>query len=334
MRLPRVVSLFCGAGGLDLGFQQAGFSVAVAFDSSPAAVRSHHRNFGAGVAIQADLVALGPAGVLAVVRRRIPRGARIGVIGGPPCQGFSRANTTSHESDPRNELAALYVEVVRALQASYRVEFVVLENVPGIRDLKHAAQYAKVTSSLSSLGLRLAERELCALDFGVPQKRHRLLVSGMREDADRRPSEPHTSGGGRVTVQDAIGHISEAPAFFRRNMEPQDIPLHPNHWTMRPVSKRFFRPGESSNDGRSFKRLRWDAPSPTVAYGHREIHVHPDGLRRLSIYEALLLQGFPESFVLEGNLSEQVEQVSNAVPPPLARGVAMGIRSALGQCDG
>jgi DNA (cytosine-5)-methyltransferase 1 len=66
-------------------------------------------------------------------------------------------------------------------------------------------------------------------------------------------------------------------------------------------------------------------PSPTIAFGHREIHIHPTGKRRLSIYEAMLLQGFPAEFVLKGNLTQQVEQVSNAVPPPLAEAIAQAI---------
>jgi DNA (cytosine-5)-methyltransferase 1 len=68
-----------------------------------------------------------------------------------------------------------------------------------------------------------------------------------------------------------------------------------------------------------------------VAYGHREIHVHPGGHRRISIFEAMLLQGFPEDFVLEGTLSSQVEQVSNAVPPPLAQALATAIKDAMRQ---
>ena len=98
---------------------------------------------------------------------------------------------------------------------------------------------------------------------------------------------------------------------------------------MRPKSPRFYNPEIEARVGRSFRRLNWDTASPTIAFGHREIHVHPSGIRRLSIYEAMLLQGFPEAFVLEGNLSEQVEQVSNAVPPPLARSIALAVTRAL-----
>src|SRR5262249_39448439 len=78
-----------------------------------------------------------------------------------------------------------------------------------------------------------------------------------------------------------------------------------------------------------FKRLVWDKPSLTVAYGNREIHLHPTGRRRISVLEAMLLQGFPKSYELRGTLSEQVTQVSDAVPPPLAAAVARSIRKTI-----
>ena len=125
-----------------------------------------------------------------------------------------------------------------------------------------------------------------------------------------------------------IGLLPE-PQFFKKNLRPENIPVHVNHWTMQPKSPRFSNPDGQYPDGRSFKRLTWEGPSRTIAFGHREIHIHPDGRRRLSIYEAMLLQGFPENFVLKGNLSEQVEQVSNAVPPPLARCIAAAVKRAM-----
>lgn len=75
--------------------------------------------------------------------------------------------------------------------------------------------------------------------------------------------------------------------------------------------------------------LAWDKPSCTVAYGNREVHVHPTGTRRLSVYEAMLLQGFPPSYKLTGTLSDQIRQISDAVPPPLAKSLAQSIYSFL-----
>lgn len=325
--LPFVVSLFSGAGGLDWGFFRHGFKIPLAIDVSSAAIKTHKRNFKNTYAIVADLIQLGPSGVLGYVAEQIPKGARIGVIGGPPCQGFSRANANSQANDPRNKLPALYIDIVKTLKQHYTVEFVVFENVLGIRDKKHAVTYKALVDGLAALDFSVTEKELCALDFGVPQNRRRIILSAMRADQGYSTVKPRKQKG-ISTVREAIGEISE-PVFFQRALVPSDIPIHPNHWTMRPKSPRFNKPEAIHPGGRSFKRLVWEEPSPTVAFGHREIHVHPNGRRRLSIFEAMLLQGFPKSFVLEGNLSEQVEQVSNAVPPPLARSIAAAIKRAL-----
>lgn len=325
--LPKVVSLFSGAGGLDSGFRYHKFNIPLAIDISAAAIRTHKRNFKRTHGLVADLIQLGPEGVLAQAKERIPAGARIGVIGGPPCQGFSRANTNSQANDPRNKLPSLYLDIVRTLKQHYTVEFVVFENVLGIRDKKHKRTYKALLVGLRALGFDVTEKELCALDFGVPQNRRRIVLSAMRAGQGYSIVKPRKRKG-VCTVREAIGGLAE-PAFFQMGLDPAVIPVHPNHWTMMPKSPRFNHPEAVHADGRSFKRLSWEVPSPTVAFGHREIHIHPDGRRRLSIFEAMLLQGFPKSFVLEGNLSEQVEQISNAVPPPLARSVAAAIKRAL-----
>jgi DNA (cytosine-5)-methyltransferase 1 len=325
--LPAIVSLFCGAGGLDLGFRKEKFEIPIAIDLSEAAIRTHKKNALASDAVCADIVELGPQGILDVVLGRIPKGFRIGVIGGPPCQGFSRANAGSSPDDPRNGLPRLYVDVVKLLKSRFNVEFIVFENVLGIRDTKHASTYASLVDGLESLGFAVYEHELCALDFGVPQVRKRIILAAMRQGNGYTEVNPRRRKG-PATVGEAISGLAP-PMFFSRGLTPKNIPVHPNHWTMRPRSERFRSPADSWRETRSFKLLEWNRPSPTIAFGHREIHVHPDGNRRLSIFEAMLLQGFPQGFVLEGNLSEQVEQVSNAVPPPLARSVAAAVKRSL-----
>jgi DNA (cytosine-5)-methyltransferase 1 len=325
--LPYVVSLFSGAGGLDLGFHQEGFSIPIAIDMSPAAIRTHKRNFKNTTSLAADLRALKPEGVYSLVVEKIPLGSRLGVIGGPPCQGFSRANTLSQANDPRNDLPQLYLDIVKKLGEHYIVEFVVFENVLGIRDKKHSEKYSEIITGLDELGFNTTEKELCALDFGVPQNRKRVILSALRKGRGYPAVQPIKSDGLR-TVREAIYGLP-SPAYFRRDLSVADIPHHANHWTMQPKSKKFASPSTATSEGRSFKRLNWDQPSPTIAFGNREIHIHPSGERRLSIYEAMILQGFPKEFVLEGNLSEQVQQISNAVPPPLGRSVAAAVKTAL-----
>mgnify|MGYP000877629580 FL=1 len=330
--LPKIISLFSGAGGLDLGFQQANFPLSFAADISTAAVQTHRRNFRKTLAVVADLTQLGPDGVLSYLEPLLSDGERIGVIGGPPCQGFSRGNTQSTTEDPRNQLPLLYLQIVEALQEKYTVEFVLFENVLGIRDSKHLATFHGILEKFSDIGLTANAEVYSALDYGIPQKRNRVIITGFRLKSVAQAFKPQKIQSNKLTVRTAIEGLPD-PAYFARNLERSSIPFHENHWTMRPVSKRFQHPESAAPSGRSFRRLQWDEPSPTVAYGHREIHVHPSGRRRLSIFEAMLLQGFPRKFVLEGNLSAQVEQVSNAVPPPLAHSLASAIAKALTASD-
>lgn len=325
--LPKIVSSFCGAGGLDWGFHREGFSIPLAVDISDAAIRTHKRNFSGTIGVASDLIKLGPAGVCKLVNAALPAKSRIGVIGGPPCQGFSRANTGAQAADPRNQLPQLYLDIVRRLKRTYTVEFVVFENVLGIRDKRHAETYKALMDGLDSLGFDVTEKELCALDFGVPQNRRRIVLSAMRKRQGYGKVSPEGRIGPR-TVREAIEGLP-TPQYFEKVLDRSKFPEHANHWTMKPKSPRFFEVEQRTGEGRSFKRLSWDVASPTIAFGHREIYIHPNGMRRLSIYEAMLLQGFPKDFVLEGNLSEQVEQVSNAVPPPLAQSVAAAVKAAM-----
>lgn len=330
--LPKIVSLFCGAGGLDKGYHDAGFDVVLAIDHSAAAIRTHRRNFSRTRSIEADLEDIGAIGVLDALAELVDLGESIGVIGGPPCQGFSRANNQSAARDPRNKLPLLYLDIVEALQAEYDVKFVLFENVVGIRDKKHAEVFSGILSRFEEIGLAPDVDEYSALDFGVAQTRNRIIISAFASSDAARAFSPKKVRRSDLTVRSVIENLP-APRFFERGLKPESIPHHPNHWTMQPRSKRFRSPGGVQSGERSFRRLDWDKPSPTIAFGHREINVHPNGTRRLSIYEAMLLQGFPKTYVLEGTLSEQVEQVSNAVPPPLARALAKATSVALRDGD-
>lgn len=324
---PKIVSLFSGAGGLDYGFKNLGFPLSIAIDNSSWAIATHQRNFPETKAITADLVKLKASGVLEQLADILTPGEPIGIIGGPPCQGFSRANTSAVAGDPRNKLPALYLDLVTALQAKYDVRFVLFENVLGIRDSKHQVAFQNLLRRFRSAGLHEHVAEYCAVDFGVPQNRRRLIISAFASSEEKAAFLVEGCPT-RLTVRDVIAGLPE-PTYFRRDLDPENITPHPNHWTMRPISEKFRVPPQNIVNNRSFRRIAWDKPSPTVAYGHREIHVHPEGHRRLSIYEAMLLQGFPPEFVLEGPLSAQVEQVSNAVPPPLATALAAATAIAL-----
>jgi DNA (cytosine-5)-methyltransferase 1 len=197
----------------------------------------------------------------------------------------------------------------------------------GLANPRHAKRFSAIRRAFGAAGYHIFDAALDAQDFGVAQLRRRLFIVGLRKKYFDADSFAFPKGSGpKVTVKDAI-HGLPAPTFFKRGLTWSSIAHHPNHWTMAPRSAKLS--GGTQTDGRSFRKLNWDDVSPTVAYGNREIHVHPDGGRRLSVHEAMLLQGFPESYRLSGNFSEQVTQVSNAVPPPVARALAGAIRAVM-----
>ena len=326
-----VVSLFCGAGGLDAGFATAGFKTIYAADSMDPAVTTFNHNVGEDVAVKTDLLKVNSNKFAdAVLQRSREIGmAPRGLLGGPPCQGVSNANNQSGPSDPRNLLFSRYVNIVLRLEEMFNLDFFVFENVPALKSAKkNRPLYDKLVKRLRGT-FDLHEAILDASQFGVPQTRRRLIIVGLNKKLKAKGYIlPLSSGVPLMTVRSAIADLPE-PIFFKRGIDPKGSAVHPNHWTMMPKSKKFAPGYNSPKDGRSFIRLEWDKQSRTVAYGNREIHVHPNGTRRISVLEAMRLQGFPDTFELLGNLSEQVTQVSNAVPPPLAQAVAHSIANVL-----
>lgn len=320
----QLLSLFCGAGGLDLGFKLEGFDIKLAIDHSEAAIATHSHNFPESVAIKADLIELGVNGLIDLCAKYLSKNHSLGIIGGPPCQGFSRGNQNSNSDDPRNKLALLYIDFIAEIKKFYVVEFIVFENVLGLKDKKHKETYNYILERLGGLDLNVTANILNAKDYGVAQDRKRVIIIAMHKSFTKEVCLKVIPGSSK-TVKDVIYGLPQ-PTFFKRNLNRKDINHHPNHWTMVPKSIRFNNPQLFDGKTRSFRVVSWDKPSPTIAYGNREIYVHPDKTRRLTIYESMLLQGFPLNFEIKGTFSQQVTQVSNAVPPPMAQNIAKEIK--------
>jgi len=324
-----LLSLFCGAGGLDLGFEQAGFDVGLALDRKDDSVRSYNLNRKKKVAKVKDLASVSVQDIDDLYGSTFHP---TGVIGGPPCQSFSQANVNQRVEDVRTALPMTFADVVASLHARHPIDFFVMENVVGLTQKKHVATLDAVEAKLKTAGFKVARLMLNAKDYKTPQNRPRLFLVGVnqRRFPTVNPAQlvPPTSK--TPTVRKTIEKLGE-PTHFARGVDMANNPVHVNHWCMAPKSPKFsqeggIRPGVR---GRSFKMLQWDAPSIAVAYGHREVHIHPSGRRRLSVYEAMLLQGFPKTYQLVGTLSSQIDQVSEAVPPTLGKAVAIMLMNAI-----
>lgn len=324
----RLLSLFCGAGGLDLGFEMAGFTTGLAVDSNKTCVDTYNAN-------RTDKVAhVGDVSTLSVEDLDEMYGGEfspLGVIGGPPCQSFSVSNVHKKEDDPRSDLPGHYAKLIARLNKRSPIHFFLFENVPGLLNSQHKAKFDAMVDVLSDHRFVVTAALLNARYYGVPQDRQRLFVVGINEALYeypewRRPDPLSTE----LTVRDVLSGLPE-PIYNKRNLDPMDIPYHPNHWCLVPRSGKFsdgsLTEGKAST--RSFRVLNWDKPSWTVAYGNREVHIHPNGHRRLSVWEAMVLQSFPFYYRMLGNISEQYSMVSDAVPPKLAGHIAISLRETI-----
>lgn len=319
---------------MDIGFEAAGFKPVLAIDVDQAAINTHawNRPERPNSAFRADLSKISPD----EIAERLPEPVR-GVIGGPPCQAFSVSNVYKHPEDPRSQLPINYARIVKRLNREGNLDFFVFENVFGLRSKRHAEQLELFKELFGDAGFTLFEQELDAADFGVPQHRRRVFIVGFNTQRfeGMKFEFPDGDSERRVTLRETIGDLGE-PALFNRGVTAEmvnETAGHWNHWTMQPKSKKFANlngelvPGDRR--GRAFRVLNWDEPSLTVAYGHREVHIHPKMHRRLSMLEAMRLQGFPDEYRLVGTLSDQIRMVSDAVPPPLARALAEQVKRFL-----
>lgn len=297
-----VVSLFSGAGGLDLGFIQAGHRIVWANDLFHDAVSTYRANIGDHI-VEQD--------IHEIPSQNIPD-CDI-VIGGFPCQGFSVANTGRHADDERN---VLYLQLLRVIHDKQPM-FFLAENVKGILSLEHGAVFENILNDFRNLNYQVQYRVLNAADYGVPQKRERVIIVGVRNDIDfhfEYPEPTHSKNGANglphwVSVREAIGH-------FPNPDEPNIVPNH-TYSKYKLVFNGFL----------GKRRLDPDMPSPTITArgddkGGVVVHAHYNGERRMTGRELAAIQTFPDDFTFQGPNSSVYRQIGNAVPPLMAFHIA------------
>jgi DNA (cytosine-5)-methyltransferase 1 len=299
----KVISLFSGCGGLDLGFIKAGFEIVWANDFDKDAVLTYKKNIGTHIVHDSiyniDTSSMPEADVL---------------IGGFPCLGFTVAKGKSRILDC--EYNQLFREYARILNAKNPKYFVV-ENVTGIKsgiefeDFFHN-EILKSFEHCGKFGYRTKYQILTASEFGVPQNRKRVIIFGTRNDLTIEPFFPQVKMKNFITTKDAIFDL------------PRDYDLSiANHIGHKHIVK--------INQYVGNRLLNWDKPSPTITgrgsrSGGAVIHPHPDAHRRLSIRECARLQSFPDDFIFYGSNGACFAQIGNAVPPIMSFFIAMQLK--------
>lgn len=286
----KVLSLFSGCGGLDLGFKKAGATIIWANDIDKEACLSYRRNIGNEI-VHADISEITPE-----LNTEIDV-----VMGGFPCLGFTVAKGKTRSVDSSyNRLYLEYIKVLKKIMPKYFL----VENVPGMKsgeDFK--SFFDQMLVDFENVGYRLEHQILSADEFGVPQKRKRLIIIGTRLDCKISPEfpTPFLANKEKITLHDAISDL------------PEDYSLNiPNHDGGKHKVK--------INGYVGNRLLDWNSPSPTITgrgsrTGGAVIHPHPNLKRRLSVRECARIQSFPDDFIFEGSNGAGFAQVGNAVPP-------------------
>lgn len=366
MARPIGVDLFAGAGGLSLGFEQAGFDIAAAVEIDPIHCATHEYNFPKTKTICASVVDLTGAEVREIAGIK---DKEIDVVfGGAPCQGFSMIGKRAFD-DTRNQLVSHFVRLVRELQPRYCV----FENVKGLTLGKHAQFLTELVEELGTSGYKvlLPYQVLNAANYGVPQSRERLFLIAARNDQVM-PEYPSKFASG-VSVHDAIADLPDADRF--RELAISDAVK--TSWTTESqyaqrlrgmlqdetdysytrvfdqdlltcslltehteISKARFLatpPGKTEAISR-FLRLDPNGLCNTLRAGTdsaRGAHtsprpIHPQHARVLTVREAARLHSYPDWFRLHATKWHGFRQIGNSVPPLLGRAVASSVMNALG----
>ncbi|WP_092049751.1 DNA cytosine methyltransferase [Planctomicrobium piriforme] len=331
------VDLFCGAGGLSLGLQQAGWRPLLAVDHWADAIATYQTNFPDHLALQEELQSLDKRKLQGLLSQ-----SPDWVVGGPPCQGFSTVGRR-RKSDPRNLLVNEFARIVDILQP----KGILVENVVGLRDMDFVGS---ITELFQSLGYSVTSLVLRAADYGVPQLRHRIFFVGNRKGWQFVLPKPQLSPENYVTVWDAIGDLPElgpgefatkyskspkTPFQFRMRsgstvLTSHVASRHPSH-LVKAIShipdggnRKHIPPHLQPASGfhNSYSRLNSRAPAVAVTQnmgkpsGTRCIHPFQD--RGLTAREGARLQGFPDTFRFSKGVTGQRLQIANAVSPILA----------------
>jgi DNA (cytosine-5)-methyltransferase 1 len=338
MVMLKVISLFSGCGGLDLGFVNAGFKLVYANDNDKVVWETFERN---------HRLSIDKRSLFDIKSEEIPDAD--GIVGGPPCQSWSLAGEMRGVKDERGMLFYEYIRVLK----DKKPKFFLAENVPGIISRTHLPEFKKIINKFSKVGYETSFKLLDARDYGVPEERRRVIIVGLRKDLGRRfdfPQPTHSKYGNKtldgkktlkwLTLKDAIGDLPDPIRALDKNKTNGALTI-PNQEYMNGSFSSMYM---SRN-----RRRNWNDPSFTIQAGGRHAPLHPSSarmkkmekdlwkfeganpqFRRLSVREVARIQTFPDNFVFYyNNIADGYKMIGNAVPIKLAEVIAKQVQKYL-----
>ncbi len=324
----KIVSFFAGAGGLDLGFEKAGFDVVWANEYDKEIWETYEKNHSNTVLDRRSIVNINES--------EVPECD--GIIGGPPCQSWSEAGALRGIKDKRGQLFFDFIRILEAKQP----KFFLAENVSGMLLARHSEALNNIKKMFENAGYNLSFQLLNSSDYNVPQDRKRVFFIGIRKDLDFKFEFPKIKYP-KITLKETIKDLEEGvlPALEKNKTNGQNC-IIPNHEYMIGGFSTMFM---SRNRVRS-----WDEQSFTIQAGGRHAPLHPQApkmqlveknkrifvpskehlYRRLSVRECARIQTFPDDFIFHyEKVSAGYKMIGNAVPVNLAKFLAENIKQQL-----
>lgn len=349
------IDLFAGAGGLSYGLSRAGFNIKLGIDIDPNCATTLSKNHNNIKVIVSNIRSVEPLKVMK--EAGIRRGDLTIVAGGPPCRGFSQSNRRTRSlNNPLNNLYKQFFKFVKEL----RPTIFLLENVEGLRTLHHGTVLQSILRLGEKYGYYVHWNVVNAEDYGVPQRRKRIVFIGTlvkttralfgvkkREVTTVRQAIddlPVLKNGNKVDLLDysRSNNLSENQKRMREgngrkvrnNLVTKNNSLvlerykyipQGGNWSDIPDHLMYNYKNLSNCHRWIYHRLKWDEPSVAISNFRKNMLIHPEQDRGLSVREAARLQTFPDHYVFYGPLGSQQQQVANAVPPLLAQKIGENI---------
>lgn len=335
----KFIDLFSGCGGFSTGLESAGHECLLGVDFQDAAVKTFAKNHPKAQAIHMDIHKL----TKTKLEKLINFDDVDMVVGGPPCQGFSTVGR-GDASDQRNSLFQQFVRVVKLTKP----KIILFENVTGMLASKNETVLKKIFTSFEKLGYQMDAQVMSAEEYGVPSKRRRAIIMGVKGGIPRFPKKSHGIKKTPITVREAFSDISTKngtlynhetdKAIISKKLDEDRLKCIPAGAGIRyerdelaylPKKLRFDVDWKTIGENRfrqtRLQRIPWDSPAPTILTS-RSMYYHPEEHRYLTVREAARLQSFPNDFIFEGSQTAQFRQIGNAVPPMLAKNIGKEIK--------